>query len=811
MSAPESTTEATSTDAATSLPFRGGRAYSSTAARPLSAGERAVVGVLSLIQAGIFAWGYVLPWDKASGFVVGCSLLSLVHLSATAACAVPAVPSVWRLRAWAAASLSSALFLGWATWALTTSAWYLSRLYGGLGQGMGAVLLAVWGLVALITLPLLIWGLVRTRDVWLPSVGVRKPLLAAALLCSLAGSIATRYSLTASSDDIEGGAGSSETDDATTANAAWTNALARFAPLVKAANTTANTAPNTAANTAPNTTAPTAVSLNHKLRATCKTSIGSNAPPTVLAHYVGRDGKAKVGCLQADTTDALTAQLERWLTDEVGSGPVVLDRLTDVRQLGASPSWLEALSLRPGVDGVCLGQRCYAPWQLVAQSRFVTHSPLPFLGDLKFGASLDDLKRSLAGKEKTADDGTTTELVAFTSRSVVIDPEGAVTPVVRMHPGQRPLNAAEVSKAGAEFEAHILAAQQESGQFRYTLDPFTRAEENRELNLARQAGTVFALCDVGSASEQTTKAARLGLQLLIDHHLADGERWALAGSPKDRYVRLGESALPLVALLTCRSRVGSEFDPAIAALSRFVLSLQREDGSFATDYDWKRKKVVRFGEALYAPGQALLGLTLLDRLVAENPELTALGDSAVLTAAIQRGMDHVANQHWNVAIYPFFFVEENWNCLTARAALARQRNPAYERFCLDYVAFKSRLILMPESDVAPEFVGGFGFGNLIPPHNTGAAGFGEALAAAVAVQRARGEHTTENERVLSQLLGFLLRQQWTAATCAACTPLALGSMSEHTHSPITRIDFGQHAWAALANGAVALRLTASSS
>src|SRR5690606_32045996 len=177
------------------------------------------------------------------------------------------------------------------------------------------------------------------------------------------------------------------------------------------------------------------------------------------------------------------------------------------------------------------------------------------------------------------------------------------------------------------------------------------------------------LCDVGGASETTTQAARLGLKLLVDRHRKDGERWALANSPKGRYVRLGESALPLVALLTCRSRVGNEFDAAIAGLSRFVLSMQRDDGSFATDYDWKRKREVDFGEALYAPGQALLALTLLDRLVAEQPELVTLGDPAVLGPAIQRGMNHVANEHWDVPIYPFFFVEENWNCLTARAAL----------------------------------------------------------------------------------------------------------------------------------------------
>lgn len=798
----QTTSSATANSAATSSAATSSAATSSAAAagnppvllavQPLSAGERAAVGFLSSIQAAIFGWGCVLPWDKASGFVVACSLLSAVYLCATLTCAVPTVPAVWRLRTWAAASLASALFLGWTTWAMTTSAWYLSRLYGGLGQGMGAVLMAVWGLVAFVTLPLLVWGLHRTRAVWLPYVGRRLALTAGSALLALATLSAARYSSAATAEPI--GDEPSSTDGSATT---WTEAVAKLGPPGGAA----------ARRAADDSRQP----LNHKLRATCKSAVGRGVGATVLAHFIDGGGKARVSCHQAATMRELNAALEQWLSERVGPGPVVLDRLTDVRALGGAPSWLDALSLRPGIDGVCLAERCYAPWQLVAQSRFVTHSPLPFLGDLKFGASLAELVRSLGGKDPALAGADAEDLVAFTTESVVITAEGEVTPLVRMHPVERPLTAKQVSAAGAQFEAHIVAAQQKNGQFRYTLDPFTRVEENRQLNLARQAGTVFALCDVGSASEPTTRAARLGLQLLIDHRVEDGERWALAGSPKDRYVRLGESALPLVALLTCRGRIGAEFDDAIAALSRFVLSMQREDGSFATDYDWKRKKVVHFGEALYAPGQALLGLTLLDRLIGEHPELGTLGDTAVLGSALQRGMNHVASEHWDVAIYPFFFVEENWNCLAARAALARQRNPAYERFCLDYVAFKSRLILMPDSGVAPEFVGGFGFGNLIPPHNTGAAGFGEALSASIAVARARGQSTAEQEQVLARLLGFLLRQQWTPATCAACTPLAIGSMSEHIHSPITRIDFGQHAWAALANGAAALGLPATSS
>src|SRR5690606_23258984 len=109
--------------------------------------------------------------------------------------------------------------------------------------------------------------------------------------------------------------------------------------------------------------------------------------------------------------------------------------------------------------------------------------------------------------------------------------------------------------------------------------------------------------------------------------------------------------------------------------------------------------------------------------------------------------------------------EENWHCLAARAALTLERDLAYEQFCLDYVAFRSRFVLDRDSDVDPAFVGGMGFGNVVPPHNTGAAGLGEALAAAIAVGKARGEGMVRERAVLRDILGFLERQQWTPDNC----------------------------------------------
>jgi len=170
-------------------------------------------------------------------------------------------------------------------------------------------------------------------------------------------------------------------------------------------------------------------------------------------------------------------------------------------------------------------------------------------------------------------------------------------------------------------------------------------------------------------------------------------------------------------------------------------------------------------------------------------------------------MSYFAERYWSHPLAHFFYLEENWHCLAARAALGVHRSPSYEDFCLDYVRFKARLILRRETGIDADYDGGFGLGNLVPPHNTGAAGFAEALAAAIDVRRARGEPTADDEALLGRVLRFLLRQQWSQENCFACANRdVIGAMSEHTHSLLTRIDFAQHLWAGLGHGGRVLGL-----
>jgi hypothetical protein len=198
-------------------------------------------------------------------------------------------------------------------------------------------------------------------------------------------------------------------------------------------------------------------------------------------------------------------------------------------------------------------------------------------------------------------------------------------------------------------------------------------------------------------------------------------------------------------------------------------------------------------------------LSLAEALALDAPTDAAaagLPSAEVLHDAVERAMGFYTGPYWDTFVRDFFWLEENWHCLAARASLGHHRNDAYERFCIDYMTYKGRVVLDEHSDVAPEFIGGYSFGNILTPVNTPAAGFGEGMAAAIALKHARGEDYSADVEQMRTVIEFLLRQQWTSDICFACTPhrTVLGGFSESMSAPEIRIDYTQHAWSALGHG-----------
>ncbi|AUX40964.1 hypothetical protein SOCE26_023660 [Sorangium cellulosum] len=759
------------------------------------------IGLLSLLHAPVFAWAALtLPFRPWTAFALVTSALALLH-AATAALSL--APHPLAPRAFRVTSFCSLAALAYLSFGLLSSAVYVASLNRGLGTGIAAALLAVWAVVALFTLPFACWGLASTG-------GLRPrrrsaPALAALAALAVFVALSLGYRNRVAKADVLpvlGGAPSGT-------GAALREALSSFDALPE-----------------PPAKAP---SLMTTAPAACAAPPAPGSPTLVLTHLARDGGSGRVAattrCLQAAPGQDQVATLRGALAEALRA-PLKIDVISAVQPLESPGPGLVGLSLRPGLDGLCLAERCLMPWQLIALDAFNKNAPLAGVPDFRFGVDLAVLRRALGepappgGDHEPAGEGALRSgLLRIETLSYAVDREGALHLLSRIGEPGVPLTDETAQHAAAAAERYILGAQRKDGMFRYIVDPFTGRASFDGFSIARQAGTTLALCELGAGPggpEAAPAALRkvvqrsLGLLATLERKAEGGDAIGTLVYPADSratVANLNPTALGLVAFLSCRGVIGEAreareaHDALVGRLARMVLATQRDDGGFAPQLDLTRATPVLGPTQLYEGGQSVLALVLLEELAARDPR-PELPPADVVRAAVDRAMDYYANRYWDHFASDFVYMEENWHCLAARAALGRHRRDDYERFCLDYVAFKSRLVLDEQSGVAPDLVGGYGFGNVLPPHNTATAGFGEALAAAMALKEARGMDLAADRALMERVLGFLVRQQWSPATCFACSGDVVieGGFSESMASPRIRIDYVQHAWAALGHG-----------
>lgn len=728
---------------------------------------------LSSFLAIVFGWAsVVLPWRAWTVFAVATAVVAVAH-AATAVLAWlgPRIAA----RAWRIQAAVALAYLGYLTWNLVASTSYIVALYGSLGRGVAVALGLVWLIVVALTVPLSVWGIVATGG--LRASGWRRGAPLALLVLFAVGAFGSRRAAAAEAvlADV--------TDDA----------IAR--DLVAAFGGARRPRPDDAP------------SLMTAEPVTCARAPDPGVVTvirTALEHDEFGRPVARSRCVQRETWPELVAALAP--DTPLYAGPIAIDVVAGVRPLRHLAPVVDGLLLRPGLDGVCAEAKCLVPWQLLALDVFRSQTPIPVIPDLTFGVDFAVLRRAMG--EPYFERGVllgAPGLTRIETKSYVVD-AGEVVPLRRMREAGPALTPEGVRAAKRAAEDYIVRAQGDDGRFEYKLNPFTGQVSYRGFSLPRQAGTTLVLCELAEDRERAREVVTAALSMLATTERRMGERSALA-YPVERDVetfRLGDTALAAIAFLRCRDLVGDQFDPLIGRVSRLLLAMQKPNGSFFPSYDAARGAPDPGPDPLYAVGQAVFALALLERVAGESPEFPE--DSAV-RVAVERAMDYVAQDYWlGTFTADFFFFEENWHCLAAAAALGHHRHAGYENFCLDYVKFKSRLILDEDSRVDHDLVGGYGFGNVLLPHNTGSAGFGEAASAALAIAEARGEPEPDVARSLELALAFLLHHQWSERTCFACSaehPVA-GAFSEHMGSMTIRIDYVQHAMAALGHGAVAL-------
>jgi hypothetical protein len=343
--------------------------------------------------------------------------------------------------------------------------------------------------------------------------------------------------------------------------------------------------------------------------------------------------------------------------------------------------------------------------------------------------------------------------------------------------------------AGVHRAADYLArACREDGRFVYRVD----LRDGRELggyNMLRHAGAMYALANYQERwPEPTVEAAlaRAADYLKREHVRAvPGNDWlAVWSEPRDtapREAKLGGAGLALTALGELEQVApGSTPKVELRRLADFIVFMQKPDGTFHSKFLVDRGRDDSW-VSLYYPGEAALGLLVLDELEGQTGGFRPVVVKALMAlAAERRGQTGVPPDHWALLA-------------TARLPLAKLDRET-QRALLDHGIQIAESML---SDRAPHAAssplrGCFGDDGRTTPTATRLEGL-LALESALSKSRARSAQEdalrARIRRVADEGVAFLLRAQVRSGRYRGALPRAFGRHE-------ARIDYTQHALSA---------------
>ncbi|HTJ46602.1 MAG TPA: prenyltransferase/squalene oxidase repeat-containing protein [Kofleriaceae bacterium] len=459
--------------------------------------------------------------------------------------------------------------------------------------------------------------------------------------------------------------------------------------------------------------------------------------------------------------------------------------------------------IHPGLDGIGGAgddAALLAPGELVTEDMIDRQSAVPLLPGLTPGLDRRKLAQVIARPAFRFRTDT------FVERPLATRGDGAPIPLVRGAPPAPPVTAENLRTAAENGARYLVAHLGPDGRYVYEHDLASgRRTDPRAGNysIPRHAGVTYFLAQVYRATgepwlREPIERAASNLEHLVEagpcKRTIDGEPAACVYDPRlDREgASLGSSALTVVALVEYeRATQDARYRPLAEELTRWILWMQRDDGSFTHVYDVEHGAKKDGVTMLYFSGEAALAL-------ARMYELT---HDARYAHAAERALD------WNIAWYDFFlggffYGEEHWTCIAAEAIWPAVDKDAYQDFCDGYGAFL-RDQQAGDAHDQEDFAGSYNeaspFG--MPP-NTPAGSRTEAMISAYLL----GVHRKHPDlRIKDQIIraaAYLLAQQVTPdGDFAAKGGDVDGGMPGSPIDRTVRIDYVQHTGSAMLRAA----------
>ncbi|MCA9115652.1 MAG: hypothetical protein KDA79_11245 [Planctomycetaceae bacterium] len=361
----------------------------------------------------------------------------------------------------------------------------------------------------------------------------------------------------------------------------------------------------------------------------------------------------------------------------------------------------------------------------------------------------------------------------------------------------------EVDAAISLSAAYLERQVEPDGQFVYWVHQDPDLEMPDKYNILRHAGTIYSLCMAydltgdGSLREPVRRTVQYLRQQAIGSVDGHPEMLAVWSHPQadtlteSRSAKLGGTGLGLVALLSAEA-VEPGLTPAeeLRSLGRFLLYLQKRDGSFYSKFDpalWGRDDS---WNSLYYPGEAALGLVMLY----QYDGAAQWRDSAVAAlgylARSRKDSSSVPADHWALLATEQLFLADE------------QLEPATRELLADHARQICRSMVAEQVNQPGSVVHG---GFVTDGRTTPAATRLEGLLATLAWLPADDSLRAELELAVAEGTGFLLRAQVPEGEYSGGIPRSISTSTESSREAAVfnmraeeiRIDYVQHALSAM--------------
>ena len=343
------------------------------------------------------------------------------------------------------------------------------------------------------------------------------------------------------------------------------------------------------------------------------------------------------------------------------------------------------------------------------------------------------------------------------------------------------------SDLAAGYMTRSVAAD---GRFAYAIDMDPSVQVSPSYNILRHAGSVWAMCEhyqsrpTPAEDAAIARAAGYLRSRRVSPLPGRGDLLAVWSYPEDDgdvpTAKLGGTGLGLAALTSVeRIRPGSTPMSTLQSLGRFLLFMQRPDGSFYTQYVPSRGGRTSDPPSLFYPGEAALGLLMLYE-VDPNPVWLSSANKALTYLAESRlDENDPPGDHWALIAT---------QKLMQLAPDAGGRVEVREQLLLNHMLQVCEPILDRQvtEDGDPRYVGAFSSTGGTTSTSTSLEGLQAALATLPEghPSRARIQEAVDNG------MAFLFRAQVVEGRYAGAFPSSLGATD-------VRIDFVQHALSAM--------------